>query len=771
MMKNLKIVLAIAVFLIGTVCIVSDSQARVCFATDSDCDTGVEFYDQNSNDELKQRCIEEGYTQTSCPSGDFKYNCPYKTTMLKCCSQDYGYTNCSYPLVKDGKCGGKYRCKCDNNKYKYSFDGFTGSSKCVNNSTPGGTSCVHQVLNASGNGLDLQTFYTECRCDRALFPYTVEMCDSKAEHGDECKSKDIKGNSATYFSTCYCDRKIYPYSFAGCSPFVGDETKGKCTSGGTTYYKSCKTCSGYPADNLDHVAYNPSGTPDPQDYEVCPYRQIGNSYKIKACREPGYKVNSDGSACVPISCEEAVKMFVKTNTSYGLFTGYSLVNENGQSVNRSKAVVAKDITATGKSCSTSSVRQKRCKKFCCKYKLETKETNTADEIAENSDEEDEIDEDDVGDWVVDPSCTSAGVYDAVEANVSVPTNCYNEEYMCSSIGEGTYSITTGYIGCTSASTYDSAYYLSKQLSATSDGVKAMKVACTTVPTVTYSGTSFPNNSSTAASSYIDTYGLDLKFSAGSAASNVNLSIYNGSLLFNTLTLNKSTALSTVDVAANDAELKVKGGNLHIRNSFTSKARAYDVSGVLSVKNALTTPVFFDGSGGKNFKVGSDFQVDGIVGFKDYSIYANNAHIAHNTSKSGVSMYNSSWYVWERDTYKSNQIHIKSMGYIGTPASCNDGAFATGSKIIFSNDRVYKALACRDKRYNGEDNSDCVKQIGTVYYVNERGYASSYGCSGSGKKLLCAGAGHHHSGSGYMFDMNGTDIYTWNHNHGCGACVY
>ena len=60
MMKNLKIVLAIAVFLIGTVCIVSDSQARVCFATDSDCDTGVEFYDQNSNDELKQRCIEEG---------------------------------------------------------------------------------------------------------------------------------------------------------------------------------------------------------------------------------------------------------------------------------------------------------------------------------------------------------------------------------------------------------------------------------------------------------------------------------------------------------------------------------------------------------------------------------------------------------------------------------------------------------------------------------------------------------------------------------------
>ncbi|MBR1648636.1 MAG: hypothetical protein IJ689_03450, partial [Alphaproteobacteria bacterium] len=132
-MKNLKIVLAIAVFLIGTVCIVSDSQARVCFATDSDCDTGVEFYDQNSNDELKQRCIEEGYTQTSCPSGDFKYNCPYKTTMLKCCSQDYGYTNCSYPLVKDGKCGGKYRCKCDNNKYKYSFDGFTGSSKCVNN--------------------------------------------------------------------------------------------------------------------------------------------------------------------------------------------------------------------------------------------------------------------------------------------------------------------------------------------------------------------------------------------------------------------------------------------------------------------------------------------------------------------------------------------------------------------------------------------------------------------------------------------------------------
>ena len=148
-------------------------------------------------------------------------------------------------------------------------------------------------MNSSKNGLDNQALYTECRCDRALFPYSPAECDKNAEVGDSCFAIDGNGNMTEYYSTCYCDRKIYQYSAAGCSPYIGDENKGKCSSGGTTYYRACKSCQGYPAQNLDHVGYN-NGTPDVNDFEVCPYRQVGKEYKILACRDPGYRVSEDG---------------------------------------------------------------------------------------------------------------------------------------------------------------------------------------------------------------------------------------------------------------------------------------------------------------------------------------------------------------------------------------------------------------------------------------------------------------------------------------------
>ncbi len=116
--------------------------------------------------------------------------------------------------------------------------------------------------------------------------------------------------------------------------------------------------------------------------------------------------------------------------------------------------------------------------------------------------------------------------------------------------------------------------------------------------------------------------------------------------------------------------------------------------------------------------------------------------------------------------------MRSMAYLGTPTGCTDGAFSgSGVRIIFSNDRVVKALAGRDKAYNGEDNYNPKGAVGSVPYINSSGYYSSHTCTNKGTNLLCAGAGHHHSGSQYTMEWWGDNPDGWNHKHGCGKCVY
>ena len=105
--------------------------AAACFVTDTTNCSGNEFGGNNADDndggvppggddydlDNDKRCIEEGYTQTSCPEGYEPYNyCPYDRTYFEKCvpSCPSDYVTCEEPYHGVGEaCDGKYAsCEC-----------------------------------------------------------------------------------------------------------------------------------------------------------------------------------------------------------------------------------------------------------------------------------------------------------------------------------------------------------------------------------------------------------------------------------------------------------------------------------------------------------------------------------------------------------------------------------------------------------------------------------------------------------------------------------
>ena len=262
-MSKLFNVFAAILLIVGSCFVVSDSHAKVCFLGEN-CGSGGNFGNHN-NIKPEDMCpSKDGYeTKAECLAKFGMYMpqyCPFSSKYGICCSLENKHSACIYPLEKSGNaCGGKYKCVCDRDTYKYTvdkckkIDGSAGKNKAI----PGGAACAEEVLNSDGNGFDIDTYYTECRCDRALYPYTPDMCDKTATVPQDgiCTAIDANGNKSMYYASCYCDRQEYQYTAAGCYPFVGDENGPKCSSGGTTYFKNCKSCDGYPAENLDNVGY------------------------------------------------------------------------------------------------------------------------------------------------------------------------------------------------------------------------------------------------------------------------------------------------------------------------------------------------------------------------------------------------------------------------------------------------------------------------------------------------------------------------------------
>ena len=157
--------------------------AAACFVTDTTDCSGNEFAGNNADEDDSgvppggddydlddgKRCIEEGYTQTSCPEGYEPYNyCPYDRTYFeKCvpsCPSDYvtceepyfascectpcgsGYDNTTIPegYVQDGEacldCDGKTKYKikpnpCDGYMDCGSMGGEAGAKTCLSGTT------------------------------------------------------------------------------------------------------------------------------------------------------------------------------------------------------------------------------------------------------------------------------------------------------------------------------------------------------------------------------------------------------------------------------------------------------------------------------------------------------------------------------------------------------------------------------------------------------------------------------------------------------------
>lgn len=353
------------IFTLFAVCCCSfmatNANATVCFAADGgSCGGTSSFSDYTDpNEETTDQCTQIGYdtSATECiskPGMQIGGYCPYNNTQVKCCTLDYVYNSCVYPFVlgdAPAKCGSKLRCKCDPDTYKFSTVA-SCTAKNFANSMPGGASCtyVKSVQAATGN-VENELVFKDCVCDRGIYPYTEADCNNGGNNaeatGATCRSsiKDADGYD-TYYAACKCDTDKFPYTNDSCE-FGGDTTgdHAHCVQAGIWFFRNCCSCSAYPAlgepekgpndPNVDRTRGIVDGKERPLYYDQCPCVKGYKNFKIKRCkigyrpstRSDDYKEKNrkyfDGEACVPVSCEDATKIFLAQNPSsiYGLWKG------------------------------------------------------------------------------------------------------------------------------------------------------------------------------------------------------------------------------------------------------------------------------------------------------------------------------------------------------------------------------------------------------------------------------------------------------------------
>ncbi len=546
--------------------------AKVCFVGDPDCGSGGEFGSYIDPDADGSVCIKEGYTvlATACkdnPHKQISAYCPYNSNYVICCGKEYSYDACVYPLVNKGRCGSKYKCECDSSQYKYTdrecktVKGHAGEG--YENSYASGASCMQTGYDSKSGKITTEIKYSSCQCDRGIYPKDPKDCDNNAEKNGPCSTK-YSGSAATelYYKFCRCNTNNFPKTDAGCYPLTGDASRETCFDT-IMHYESCASCDRYKAKNLDHVAYNSYTKPrlceydqkgnlknSDCDYEVCPYDQTANTFfRIKKCNEPGYKAKADGSGCEPIPCKDAVNMYVKEYSSaYGIFDGTNFLDANGSQSKASQAIVYGNITVSGSSVISSTPVYKRvCTYMSCASMTEVCQYyETSDYPA--------------------PRCT------------------YPYKACCRSAYNKNVSTTTvkGELGKSTALTYYSPAQLS---SGSSDGAKAMKVACTVTPTITISASTFPEASKKA----VKFYGLNVKMSANSTKLTRPLTIVNGTLTVNTLNVYSALNTEKSEYSSNSAAAKVKGGNLNF----------YSGSSLFSHKVDYEIGEIFFNNGGSN----------------------------------------------------------------------------------------------------------------------------------------------------------------------------
>ena len=496
------------------------ASAKVCFVGEENCTGGGSFDEYKDPAEDGKVCTDEGYIlKSACdadPSRHVTGYCPYNSEYVMCCGNEYVYDSCVYPHVTVDKCGSKFKCQCDPEKYPYTEEACHTQFKFSN---PGGTACTQ--IDAGTTSTIKTLYYSACLCERGLYPYSKDDCQTTANadvNGDPCQ--DSMGNQ--YWDSCKCSNPPYKWESVDCE-FGG---KGKaCVQGGVYFFQECCSCAAFPAEgerggrpNDDHAT----------KWTTCDCPRKGR-FRITQC-EAGWQPNKDGSACERISCENAVKLFFsketnkKTYASYGVFTGSKLVHYKALTeAEKAKLPEAQQTYAVG------------------------------EEIEANS--------------------ASTGV---LAKNVSTSSKYCSTS---SKYVDGKYVTVGGLeIGCTkAASIYSGAYF--GTLSSSPDH-KMLQESCgayepekTVVPVISFSGSSFPNTNSRTSTIYL--YGAELKFS-GTTNVNRSMYLYNTNLSGSGAVFNKYVYLYGYNDKPNGEKVTFKMTSSTFKNKLTSSNYNFDM---------------------------------------------------------------------------------------------------------------------------------------------------------------------------------------------------
>ena len=496
------------------------ASAKVCFVGEENCTGGGSFDEYKDPAEDGKVCTDEGYIlKSACdadPSRHVTGYCPYNSEYVMCCGNEYVYDSCVYPHVTVDKCGSKFKCQCDPEKYPYTEEACHTQFKFSN---PGGTACTQ--IDAGTSSTIKTLYYSACLCERGLYPYSKDDCQTTANadvNGDPCQ--DSMGNQ--YWDSCKCSNPPYKWESVDCE-FGG---KGKaCVQGGVYFFKECCSCAAFPAEG--ERGGKPNDT-HATKWTTCDCPRKGR-FRITQC-EAGWQPNKDGSACERISCENAVKLFFsketnkKTYASYGVFTGNKLVHYKALTeAEKAKLPEAQQTYAVG------------------------------EEIEANS--------------------ASTGV---LAKNVSTSSKYCSTS---SKYVDGKYVTVGGLeIGCTkAASIYSGAYF--GTLSSSADH-KMLQESCgayepekTVVPVISFSGSSFPNTNSRTSTIYL--YGAELKFS-GTTNVNRSMYLYNTNLSGSGAVFNKYVYLYGYNDKPNGEKVTFKMTSSTFKNKLTSSNYNFDM---------------------------------------------------------------------------------------------------------------------------------------------------------------------------------------------------
>ena len=577
--------------------------AKVCFVGDPDCAGGADFGDYVDPAADGDLCKQEGYIlKADCDANPAKHVtgfCPYNSDYVMCCGKEYTYDACVYPHMPAGKCGKKYRCVCDPAKYPYTESQCHSSFKFSN---PGGTACTQ--IDPGPTDTVKTLYYSACLCERGLYPYSKQDCQSTANadvNGEPCV--DSQGNS--YWDSCKCSNPPYVWESVDCE-FGG---KGKaCVQGGVYFFKECCSCAAFPAEG------ERGGRPNDvhaTKWTTCDCPRKGR-FKITQCAQ-GWQPNKDGSACERISCENAVKLFFSKNKdkypSYAVFTGDKLVNHAvltdaekarlpeaqqtyavGAEIENNTAVygvLARNVSVTSKYCSA--VNKPFVVKKCTKAVCTACSRSKADRVLVSP-----------GCGSVDKGCERTG------ALLGNKRYCTDWNYTYNNVTE--YQDVGGYeMGCTKAARIYSGAYMGT-LGSTADH-KMLQEACgsyepekTVVPTLSFSGSAFPNTNSRTASIYF--YGAELKFS-GTTSVNRVLSLTNTTVSGSGATFTKEVNLTREEKLPNGEKTTFAMSSSTFKNKLTSNGYNFDIGSLY-----LEVPDSYKNKEFANFKFQGGETVEG-----------------------------------------------------------------------------------------------------------------------------------------------------------------